>query len=107
MAVATAETRFAFTEVKLGIIPATISPYVVGAIGARAARALFATGQVFDAAHAEKIGLVSEVVADDAGLDQAMARIAQEMMACGPQAMIESKRLVDKVAYERIDHGLM
>ncbi|HMO42882.1 MAG TPA: enoyl-CoA hydratase-related protein [Phenylobacterium sp.] len=107
MAVATAETRFAFTEVKLGIIPATISPYVVGAIGARAARALFATGQVFDAAHAEKIGLVSEVVADDAGLDQAMARIAQEMMACGPQAVIESKRLVDKVAYERIDHGLM
>ena len=107
MAVATAETRFAFTEVKLGIIPATISPYVVGAIGARAARSLFATGQVFDAAHAEKIGLVSEVVADDAGLDQAMARIAQEMMACGPQAVIESKRLVDKVAYERIDHGLM
>lgn len=107
MAVATAETRFAFTEVKLGIIPATISPYVVGAIGTRAARALFATGQVFDAAYAEKIGLVSEVVADDAGLDQAMARIAQEMMACGPQAVIESKRLVDKVAYERIDHGLM
>lgn len=107
MALSTADAKFSFSEVKLGIIAATISPYVVGAIGPRTARALFSTGRVFDAAYAERIGLVSEVVADDAALVAAMARIADEMMACGPQAVIESKRIVEKVAYERIDGGLM
>src|SRR5690606_17403825 len=58
MAIATADAKFSFSEVRLGIIAATISPYVVAAIGPRNARALFATGKVFDAAYAEKIGLV-------------------------------------------------
>jgi methylglutaconyl-CoA hydratase len=107
MAVATADARFSFSEVKLGLIAATISPYVVGAIGPRTARGLFATGRIFDAAHAEKIGLVTETVADAESLAAAAMRIGSEMMACAPRAVAASKKLVDDVAFEEIDHGLM
>ena len=107
MAVATATSKFSFSEVKLGLIAATISPYVVGAIGPRAARGLFATGRVFDAAHGLSIGLVSEVVADAAGLEVAQAKIAHEMMACAPGAVADSKKLVEDVSFRRIDNGLM
>ncbi|MES3029872.1 MAG: enoyl-CoA hydratase-related protein [Pseudomonadota bacterium] len=103
MAVATTEARFAFSEVRLGIIAATISPYVVAAIGPREARGLFATGRVFDADYAQKVGLVTEVVADVAALEAARERIATEMMACAPGAVAESKRLVEDVAYQSID----
>ena len=107
IAVATAASKFSFSEVKLGLIAATISPYVVGAIGPRAARGLFATGRVFDAAHGLSIGLVSEVVADAAGLEAAKAKIAHEMMACAPGAVADSKKLVEDVSFRRIDNGLM
>lgn len=103
LAVATADATFTFSEVKLGLVPGTISPYVVAAIGPRAARGLFATGRVFDAAYAEKIGLVTEVVADFAGIEAVMARISTEMMACAPGAVAESKRLVDAVAWRQVD----
>lgn len=106
IAIATEGTKFSFSEVRLGLLAATISPYVVRAIGPRQARSLFATGKVFDAAHAEKIGLVHEVVADD-GLDAAKARIAKEIKACAPGAVADSKQLVDDVFGHEIDHGLM
>lgn len=106
IAIATKGAKFSFSEVRLGLLAATISPYVVRAIGPRQARSLFATGRVFDAAHAEKIGLVHEVVADD-GLDAAKARIAKEIRACAPGAVAESKQLVDDVFGHEIDHGLM
>ena len=107
LAVATADAKFTFSEVRLGLVAATISPYVVAAIGPRSARGLFATGRIFDAAHAEKIGLVTEVVADLAGLEAARDRIAQEIMACAPEAVADSKRLVEDVAFKAIDHGLL
>jgi methylglutaconyl-CoA hydratase len=103
LAVATADAKFSFSEVRLGIIAATISPYVVGAVGPREARGLFATGRLFDAAYAEKVGLVTEVVADAEALEAARERIAAEMMACAPGAVAESKRLVDDVAYQPIE----
>lgn len=103
MAVATSDAKFSFSEVRLGIIAATISPYVVAAVGPREARGLFATGRLFDAAYAEKTGLVTEVVADAAELDAARDRIATNMMACAPGAVAESKRLVDDVAYQPIE----
>lgn len=103
MAIATADAKFSFSEVRLGLIAATISPYVVGAVGPRMARALFATGQVFNAAYAEKVGLVTEVVVDAAGLEAVRARIAAEMMACAPGAVADSKKLVEDVAYKPID----
>ena len=80
IAVATADAKFSFSEVKLGLIAATISPYVVGAIGPRNARALFATGRVFDAAHAEKVGLISEVAGDLTLLAEVRDRIVREIM---------------------------
>lgn len=107
LAVATADAKFSFSEVRLGLIAATISPYVIEAIGPRAARALFATGRIFDAAQAEKVGLVTEVVADAAGLQAAARRIAHEMIACAPGAVEASKRLVADVAGREIDRDLM
>jgi len=107
IAVAVADARFAFSEVKLGLTPATISPYVVNAIGPRIAKGLFATGRVFDAAYAETIGLVQEVVADAAALEAAKARIAAAQLACAPGAVAQSKQLVGEVAGKPIDHGLM
>ena len=107
MAIATERARFAFSEVKLGLVAATISPYVVAAIGPRRARALFATGRVFDAENAQRFGLVDEVVRDSAALQSAGERIFEEMRACGPTAVAESKRLVDHVADRRVDHALM
>lgn len=107
LAIATRDTRFSFSEVRLGLIPAVISPYVVDAIGPRSARALFATGRVFDAAYAERVGLVSELVADAAGLTAAHDRIAAEVMACAPGALVDAKRLVDDVFGREIDHDLM
>jgi methylglutaconyl-CoA hydratase len=107
LAIATAAAKFSFSEVRLGLIPATISPYVLQAIGPRAARALFATGQVFDAAHALRIGLVSEVTPDAAGLAAVRDRIAEEILACAPGAVADAKLLVDDLLGKDIDHGVM
>jgi methylglutaconyl-CoA hydratase len=107
MAIAVKDAQFAFSEVKLGLVAATISPYVVRAIGARRARALFATGAPFDAEAARHFGLVDEVVDDAAALEAARDALAAEVMACAPGAVGESKRLVDHVAGRAIDHGLM
>jgi methylglutaconyl-CoA hydratase len=107
MAIATSDARFAFSEVKLGLSPATISPYVVAAIGPRAARALFATGRIFDASHAEKIGLVDEVVDDAAALEHVQSLLASGILASAPGAAGDAKRLVMDVWAQPIDHALM
>ena len=107
LSVSTRDARFAFSEVKLGLIAATISPYVIAAIGPRKARSLFATGRIFDAEEAQRIGLVDEVVDGSQGLSEAMERIAGEIMACAPGAVTASKRLVEDVAGRTIDHPLM
>jgi methylglutaconyl-CoA hydratase len=107
MAVATAEASFSFAEVKLGLIPAAVAPYVLQALGPRAARGLFATGRVFDAAFARDVGLVSEVVADAAALEAARERIAREILACAPGAVADAKRLADELYARPIDHDLL
>ena len=91
IAIAQAGTSFAFSEVKLGIIPAVISPYVVRKIGESAARRYFVTGERFDAATALRIGLVHEVTDD---LDEALARVLGELRTAGPRAARHAKRLV-------------
>jgi methylglutaconyl-CoA hydratase len=106
-AVAAKSARFAFSEVKLGLVAATISPHVVDAIGPRRAKSLFATGRIFDAAFAETIGLVDEVVASPADLDDAMERLSTEIMACAPGAVAASKQLVDDIAGLPIDEELL
>ncbi|HWD67276.1 MAG TPA: enoyl-CoA hydratase-related protein [Caulobacteraceae bacterium] len=107
IAIATERASFAFSEVRLGLVAATISPYVVAAIGARRARSLFATGRSFDATFAMNIGLIDEVVADHASFQAIRERISEEMRASGPNAVAESKRLVDHVTDRPIDHALM
>jgi methylglutaconyl-CoA hydratase len=82
---------FGFSEVKLGIIPAVISPFVVPRIGMGAARRYFLTGERFGAGEALRIGLVHEVTA---GLDDAVDRVVGELLTSGPQAVREAKRLV-------------
>ena len=104
MAVAAPDAQFAFSEVRLGLTPATISPYVVQAVGPRRARALFATGRRFGAEEALRFGLVDEITPD---LDGVRERIAADMTACAPGAVGEAKRLVDLVHGTRIDRGLL
>jgi methylglutaconyl-CoA hydratase len=94
--IASEETIFGFTEVKLGIIPAVISPFVLAKIGASHARALFLTGQRFDAAEARRIGLVHEVVASGA-LDAAVERRLAEIRSAAPTAVGTAKDLIGRV----------
>ena len=98
VAVASQHASFAFSEVKLGLIPAVISPYVIGAIGERAARRYFLTGERFDAGEAWRLGLVNELAADDAGMDERLNDIVEALLACGPVAQREAKELVRAVA---------
>ena len=84
-------TAFAFSEVKLGIIPAVISPFALRKIGESAARRYFATGERFDAETALRIGLVHEVTSDR---DAALARVLAELRTAGPRAARHAKRLV-------------
>jgi methylglutaconyl-CoA hydratase len=84
--------RFGLTEVKLGLVPAVISPYVVAAIGVRQARRLFLTGEIIDAAEATRIGLLHQVVAADA-LDEAVDFALKLLAKAGPQAQREAKQL--------------
>ena len=95
--VAASDAVFGFTEVKLGIVPAVISPFVLPKIGASNARALFVTGERFDAAHAQRIGLVHHVVPPDA-LDARIATILDEFRTASPSAIAASKALVRDVA---------
>lgn len=92
--VATADATFGFTETRLGIIPAVISTFVLPKIGESHARALFATGQRFDADRAQRIGLVHEVVADDVALDAAVEALLDELRVAGPIAIRAAKSLV-------------
>ena len=98
IAVSVAEAQFALTEVKLGLIPAVISPYVVAAIGEKAARRYFLTAERFSAGDGLRMGLLNEVVA--AGeLDQAMARLVALLLAAGPAAQAEAKDLIASVSH--------
>ena len=107
MAVAVKGTKFAFSEVKLGLIPATIAPYVVEAVGARTARALFMTADVFDAEAAKEFGLVGHVLGSADEIDGFVAAFSDSMKACAPVAVGDAKRLVHHVAGHRLDHGLI
>ncbi len=106
VAVASADTRFCLSEVRLGLLPAMISPYVIRAIGERQARRYFLTAEVFDAAEARRIGLVHETCAPDA-LDAEVDALLARLLQGGPVALRESKRLVRDVAGRPIDDALL
>jgi methylglutaconyl-CoA hydratase len=96
IALAANHVRFAFSEVKLGIAPAVISPYVLRKIGISHARALFTTGERFCAQRAYEIGLVHVVVAAEQ-LDEALERTTQELLSSAPQALRTCKTLARQV----------
>lgn len=102
IAIAAQRASFCLSEVKLGLIPAVISPYVVAAMGPRAARRYFLTAERFSAEKALALGLVHEVVADD-GLDAAAEAIIAELLAAGPIAVREAKDLIASVAFRPPD----
>ena len=102
IAIAAPDAVFGFSEVKLGIIPAVISPFVFSRIGTAAARRFFLTGERFDAETALRIGLVHEVVED---LDGAVERVIGELLTSGPEATRAAKRLIrDRPRGEELAH---
>lgn len=98
VAIATERSRFGLSEVKLGILPAVISPYVIGKIGASQARALFLTGERFDAERALRIGLVHRLAADDEELDRLVSETVDQIRGSGPEAVRDCKKLIAFVA---------
>ena len=104
IAICTRDAKFGLAEVKLGIIPAVISPYVIGKVGQTHARALFLTGERFDAERAMRVGLVHRVVDDTSALDVAVNDAIEQIKTSGPEAVRECKKLIAHVAtHEVID----
>ncbi len=106
IAVSVDKAMFALSEARLGLIPAVISPYVIAAMGERASRRYFLSGERFSADVAQLYGLVHEVVDAD-NLDEAVDQITSALLECGPEAQAESKRLIAKVAGRLKDPDLI
>ncbi len=106
MAVASAEGKFCLSEVKLGLIPATISPYVIKAIGERAARRYFTTAEVISAQTALHLGLISELVEEDQ-LDTTLENLLKNVLRNGPAAVAAAKGLVLDYDSQTIDDALI
>lgn len=106
MAFASDKASFCLSEVKLGLIPAVISPYVIRAMGERAARRYFVSAERFDAQEALRLGLVHEVVAPEA-LDAKVESVVNAITANGPMAVLAAKKLVNFVADHAIDEELI
>jgi methylglutaconyl-CoA hydratase len=104
--IAAEEALFALSEVKLGLVPAVISPFVVRAIGVRQARRYFLTGERFDAMTAKAIGL-AHMVCMKAQLDATLAGVVDNLLACGPNAQKEAKALIRLVSHRPIDEAVM
>jgi methylglutaconyl-CoA hydratase len=101
--IAESGARFGFTETRLGILPAVISPFVVAKVGETHARALFPGGRRFDAVRAQRIGLVHEVVEGQAALDAAVGSTVDDILASGPTAVRAAKAIVREV--RGLGHG--
>ncbi|MCG7542618.1 enoyl-CoA hydratase-related protein [Pseudoalteromonas sp. MM17-2] len=103
IALADKSAKFCLSEVKLGLIPAVISPYVINAMGERNARRYFLTAEVFNAEQAQTLGLIHELSDDlDASAEQLLSKLADN----GPQAVKAAKRLIAEVAHQPIDDSL-
>lgn len=106
MAVGSTRASFSLSEVKIGLIPATISPYVLAAIGPRASRRYFLSGERFSAETALSLGLLSEVC-DEATLDHRIDLLLKDLLANSPQALLAAKQLIQDYAYRNIDDALI
>jgi methylglutaconyl-CoA hydratase len=106
IAIGSVEAKFCFSEAKLGLSPATISPHVLRAIGERAARRYFLTAEVFDAEEAYRIGLLSLLV-PSSEIDSEIEKLLTHLLAGGPEAMKKIKELVRAVASRPLDDALV
>ena len=107
IAVGTQNAAFSLSEVKLGLIPAVISPYVIAAIGERAAHRYFLTAERFDAAEGFRLGLLHELAAADEEMDEKINDICVALMQGGPGAHLETKALIHAVANRPIDDAVI
>ena len=107
IAIAAYDVTFALSEAKLGLIPATIGPYVVEAMGARAARRYMLTAERFDAAEAYRIGLVHELAPSVEALDERVNELLAALLVAGPRAQAASKALVRAIAHRPIDERVI
>jgi methylglutaconyl-CoA hydratase len=105
MAIASRDTRFALTETRLGLIASTISPYVLRAIGPRAASRWFLTGEAFDAAEAWRNGLIHDVCEVE-DLDTHINGMLENLLLASPNALRESKRLIQDITGQPLDAAL-
>jgi len=105
IALGTPEAKFCFSEAKLGLSPATISPYVIRAIGERMARRYFLTAEVFDAEEAHRIGMLSALVAPNE-LDSSIEDLLKHLLAGGPESHGKIKDLIRAVSHRPIDAAL-
>jgi len=106
IAVGTPHAKFCLSEVKVGLVPATISPYVIAAIGQRTARRYFQTAEVISAERAHHMGLLSEVT-DPSELDAEVERFCSLLLANGPNAMQQSKAIIFDIAGQALDDKLI
>jgi methylglutaconyl-CoA hydratase len=106
IAIAARTATFRLSEVKIGIIPAMISPYVIAAIGERQARRYFISGEEFDAAEAWRLGLVHEIVEEEA-LNGAVGSMLTQLYSSGPRAMAAAKKLIPLSAHATIDKKIL
>jgi methylglutaconyl-CoA hydratase len=106
MAVAARKAEFCVSEVKIGLIPAVISPYLIGAIGQHMARRYFLTAERFDAAEAYRIGLVHDIVEEEE-LDATVLALVRRVLAAGPAALTAAKRLITDVSNRPLDDALV
>lgn len=106
LVLASPTAQFCLSEVKLGLIPAVISPYVIAAMGARAARRYFISAERFGAERAHKLGLVHEVVPAEELADEA-ERLSRQLLQNGPAAMAAAKKLVADVSQQPLDTALI
>ena len=107
IAIASARAVFCLSEVRLGLFPAVISPYVVAAIGPRASRRYFLSAETFDAGEALLLGLVHQVVADERELADTAGRMVSQLLANSPGAMAGAKNLVAAVYGRHVDDALI
>jgi methylglutaconyl-CoA hydratase len=98
--VALERAKFGFSEVRLGLVPAVISPFVLARIGPGQAREWFLTGERFDARHAREIGLVNHVVADEEQLDAKVEALVAHLRSAAPGAQAAAKELIHRVAHQ-------
>ena len=106
LAIAAPTASFSLSEVKIGLIPATISPYVVAAIGQRASRRYFITAEMFDAPTALQLGLINAIAQTD-DLDATIERFLEQLLGNSPAAMIAAKKLVSDVSDREITPALI